>query len=113
VSIPDPTTLYEEYRRELAEFVELVRTGKAFSDRAAAERLAVRLVGALTHLHMRHRVDERGRCSTCRSVARAWWPWPKRITCTVYSALGASLRQPERFVLAVITDYAAAVRGRS
>lgn len=114
MSIPDPTTLYEAYGRELAEFVEMVRTGNAFSDQATAERLAIRLVGALTHLHARHRVDKLGRCSTCWRASRTWWqPWPKRITCTVYRALGFSLRQPERFVLSVITDNATTVRGAS
>jgi hypothetical protein len=112
VSLPDPTASYQAYGRELAELLELVLAGDLVADRAAAERLVCSL-GALVRLQQCHRVDEHGRCSTCRSAPRAWWPWPKRITCTVHSALSFYLRQPERFVLSVITSDVATVRGQS
>lgn len=72
VSLPDPTALYEVYSRELA----------------------------WLWLQQRHRVDERGRCSACWTVCAWWWPWPRRSTCTVYTALSCHLRRPDRLVLA-------------
>jgi hypothetical protein len=113
VSVPDPRTLQEEYEQELAAFVESVRSGTAFDDQATAERLSIRLVGALLPLQQHHRVDHRGRCPICRATPRWWWPWPKRVPCTVHAALGFALRQPARFVLPAITDKPATVRSRS
>ncbi|MGH3875127.1 MAG: hypothetical protein ACRDSR_27125 [Pseudonocardiaceae bacterium] len=113
MSVPDPRILQEEYERELADFIESVRSGKAFSDRATAERWSIRLVGALLPLQQCHRVDRHGRCPICRANPRWWWPWPKRVPCTVHAALSFSLRQPERFVLSAITDNPATVRHRS
>ena len=46
MSVSDPRTLQEEYERELADIVESVRSGAAFSDQVTAERLLIRLVGA-------------------------------------------------------------------
>ncbi|MGH3874923.1 MAG: hypothetical protein ACRDSR_26045 [Pseudonocardiaceae bacterium] len=113
MSVFDPRRLQEEYERELAAFVESVRCGEAFSDQATAERWSIRLVGALLWLQQCHRVDRHGRCPICRANLRWWWPWPKRVPCTVHSALSFHLRQPERFVLSVITENAATVEGRS
>ena len=109
----DPRISQEEYERELAAFVESVRSGEAFSDQATAERWSIRLVGALLRLQQCHRVDRHGRCPICRATPRWWSPWPKRVPCTVHSALSFHLRQPERFVLPVITGNAATVEGRS
>ena len=46
MSVSDPRILQEEYERELADIVESVRSGAAFSDQVTAERLLIRLVGA-------------------------------------------------------------------
>ncbi|MGI9001140.1 MAG: hypothetical protein ACR2GH_05690 [Pseudonocardia sp.] len=46
---------------ELSELLDTVLAGEVVSDRAVAERL-VRSVGALAHLHGRHRLDAHGRC---------------------------------------------------
>jgi hypothetical protein len=113
VSVSDPHILQDEYERELAAFVESVRSGEAFSDQATAERLSIRLVGALLRLQQCHRVDHRGRCPICRATPRWWRPWPKRVPCTVHAALSFSLRQPARFVLPAITGNTARARGRS
>ena len=109
----DPRRLQEEYKRELAGFVESVRCGEVFADQATAERWSIRLVGALLSLQRCHRVDRHGRCPICRAAPRWWWPWPKRIPCTVHAALGFALRQPERFVLSAITENTARAGGRS
>jgi hypothetical protein len=106
VSLPDPMTLYAAYGRELAELLEQVLAGDLVADRAVAERL-VRSLEALVWLQQRHRVDEHGRCLLPRTW---WWPWPKRTTCTVHSALGLYLGQPDRFVPA---ENQAHVRGMS
>lgn len=108
----DPRILQEGYERELAAFVESVRSGEAFDDQATAERLSIRLVGALLWLQQCHRVDRHGRCPICRATPRWWWPWPKRVPCTVHAALGFALRQPERFVLSALTAEPATVRDR-
>lgn len=113
MSVSDPCILQGEYERELADFVESVRSGEAFSDQATAERLSIRLVGALLWLQQRHKVDEHGRCSICRAAPCWWWPWPKRVPCTVHAALGFALRQPARLVLSAITGNPATVRVRS
>jgi hypothetical protein len=113
VSVSDPRILQEEYERELADIVESVRSGAAFSDQVTAERLLIRLVGAWLRLQQLHRVDRHGRCLICRAIPRWWRPWPKRVFCTVHAALGFALRQPERFVLSVITENAATVRSQS
>lgn len=114
MSVPDSRALHEEYERELVGFVELVRSGAAFSEQATAERLSIRLVGVLMSLLRRHRVDQRGRCSICRRSSGKWWRlWPKRTTCTVHAALDLALRQPERFVLAGITENRPHLRGTS
>jgi hypothetical protein len=99
---PTPAALYEVYGRELSELLDLLLAGEVVADRAVTERL-VRSVGALAYLHERHRLDRYGRCPICWSVPRTWWRrWPKRSTCTVHTALGFYLRQPARFVLAVM-----------
>jgi hypothetical protein len=70
----------------------------------------VRSLGALVRLQQQlHRVDERGRCSICRTIPRGWRRWPKHTTCIVDNALSFYLHQPERFVLSVITENTAAV----
>jgi hypothetical protein len=112
MSLPNPTTLHEAYGRELTELLEQVLAGDLITDRAASERL-VRSLGALVCLQERHRVDKHRRCSTCRSVPRAWWPWPKRVPCTVHSALSFYLRQPDWAVLPVITNNTSTTRGAS
>ncbi|MBV9315712.1 MAG: hypothetical protein JO100_18710 [Pseudonocardia sp.] len=109
--LPEPTALYAAQGRELAELLELVLTGSFVSDPATAERQIVRSLGALAQLHQRHRIDEHGRCSICRSAPRAWWPWPQRGECTVYATLRFYLRQPEWAVLAVITEGRSRARG--
>lgn len=92
VSAPDALTLHEAYGRELADMLELVRTGEAFSQPATAQRLSIRLVSVLTRLHEGHQVDERGRCSICWPRPRRWWrPWPRRALCTVHTAFGVYL----------------------
>ena len=113
MSVSDPRRLQEEYERELADFVESVRSGTAFDDQALAERLSIRLVGAWLRLQQCHRVDRHGRCPICRATPRWWWPWPKRVPCTVHAALGFALRQPAKFVLSAITGNPATVRNRS
>ncbi|MGI9004084.1 MAG: hypothetical protein ACR2GH_20955 [Pseudonocardia sp.] len=95
MSLPSPTTAYQVYGCELAELLEQVLAGDLVSDWAAVERQTVRSVGALVRLQQHHRVDARGRCSICRATPRAWWPWPKRIPCTVHTALSFHLRQPQ------------------
>jgi hypothetical protein len=112
VSLPEPTDSYQAYGRELAELLELMLAGDLVTDRATAERL-VRWLGALVRLQQLHCVDRHGRCLICRAIPRWWWPWPKHVSCTVHSALSFYLRQPERFVLSVITENAATVRSRS
>ena len=103
-------TLHEAYRRELAELLEVLLTGEVVSDRATAERL-IRSNGALQRLLDQHRPDKQGRCVICRQPPTHWWPWPKRTTCTVYSALSFFLRQPGRLVLAAVTNNPAEIRG--
>ncbi len=104
MSLPDPRILHEAYGRELAELLERVLAGDLVADRTAAEGL-VRSLGVLVRLQERHRVDTHGRCSTCQSVPRAGWRlWPKRVPCTVHSALSFYLRQPDWAMLSVITD---------
>ncbi|MGH3971965.1 MAG: hypothetical protein ACRDS9_01355 [Pseudonocardiaceae bacterium] len=105
--------LHELYGRELAELLDAVLAGDLVTDWASVERRVVRALAALVRLQQRHKVDEHGRCSICRSVPGAWWRWPKRTMCTVHSALSFNLRQPKRFVLPVITENAATVGGRS
>jgi hypothetical protein len=113
MSVSAPRRLQEEYERELAAFVESVRSGEAFSDQATAERLSIRLVGALLSLQQHHCVDRHGRCPICRATPRWWWPWPKRVPCTVHAALRFALRQPARFVSSTITGNPARAGGRS
>ncbi|MGH3973464.1 MAG: hypothetical protein ACRDS9_09070 [Pseudonocardiaceae bacterium] len=113
MSLPAPPALHEVYGRALAELLDAVLAGDLVTDWASVERRVVRALGVLVRLQQRHKVDEHGRCSICRSVPRAWWRWPKRATCTVHSALSFDLRQPERFILSVITENAATVGGRS
>jgi hypothetical protein len=109
----NPSALHELYGRELAELLDAVLAGDLVTDWASVERRVVRALGALVWLQRCHRVDRRGRCLICRAAPRWWWPWPKRVPCTVHSALSFHLRQPERFVLSVITGNAATVGGRS
>ena len=95
---------YQAYGRELAELLNTVLAGDLVSDWAAVERQVVRSLGALVRLQQLHRVDERGRCSICRTIPRGWRRWPKRTTCTVDNALSFYLHQPERLVFSVITE---------
>jgi hypothetical protein len=112
MSASDPRTLHDAYGRKLAEFVEMVRTGKAFSDQTTAERILMRLLGTLLSLQQCHQVDAHGRCSVCRTAPRTgWWPWPRRSTCTVHTALRFHLGQPDQFILAAITNNANTARG--
>jgi hypothetical protein len=114
VSRPDPQALHETYGQELTGLLDGVLAGDLMSDRASLERQVVRVVGALLWLHQRHRVDEHGRCSICWPLPRTWWwPWPRRSTCTVHSSLSFHLRQPDRFILAALTDDQAPVRDTS
>lgn len=113
MSLPAPPVLHELYGRELAELLDAVLAGDLGTDWASVERRVVCALGAFVRLQQRHKVDEHGRCSICRSVPRAWWPWPKRVPCTVHAALSFALRQPARFVLSAITANPAAVRDRS
>ncbi|MGH3947640.1 MAG: hypothetical protein ACRDSE_00730 [Pseudonocardiaceae bacterium] len=102
----------EAFGRELAELLDTVLAGDLVADQAVTvERRVVRTLGALASLQQRHRVDNRGRCSTCRAAHRAWWPWPPRTTCTVHAALSFYLRQPDWAVLPAITDSTGTVRG--
>jgi hypothetical protein len=87
-----PATLHEVYGQELAELLDTVLAGEVVTDRDIAERL-VRFLGALVHLHRRHRLDTRGRCAVCRWSRRWWCPWPpKRSSCTVHAALSFFLQ---------------------
>ncbi len=87
-------TMYRFFDDELSGLLDMVLSGDVVSDRAAAERL-VRSVGALVHLHKRHPIDARGRCTLCWPVPRRWWrPWPSRSTCSVHAALSFYLRHP-------------------
>ena len=109
----NPSALHEAFSQELAKLLDAVLAGDLVTDWASVERRVVRALGALMRLQRCHRVDRRGRCPICRATLRWWWPWPKRVSCTVHAALGFHLRQPERFVLSVITGNAATVEGRS
>lgn len=92
VNAPDALALHEAYGRELANMLELIRTGEALSQPATAQRLSIRLVGVLIRLHEGHQVDQRGQCSICwPPPRRCWRPWPRRTSCTVHAALGAYL----------------------
>lgn len=108
VNLPSPAILHEMYGRELAELLDKIAAGEVPAvavDQATAERWLFRLAGALMRVQEQHRVDERGRCSICWPLPPTWWrPWSKRSTCTVYSALGFFLRQPDRFLLTAVTD---------
>ncbi len=110
VSLPSPVALHEIYGRQLEELLDKIIAGEVpavIVDQATAERWLFRLAGALMRVQEQHRVDEHGRCSACRPVPVRWWrPWSKRSTCTVYSALGLFLRQPDRFLLAAVTGQA-------
>ncbi len=82
-----PDARHETYGQELAAMLELVCSGRAFTEPVTAERLSFRLVGILTRLYEGHDVDEHGRCSICRPRPRRWWrPWPGRAACTVDDA---------------------------
>lgn len=98
------TTRYRLFNEELSGLLDTVLAGEVVSDRATAERL-VRFLGAVAYLHERHPLDARGRCAVCWTIPRRWWwPWLRRSTCSVYSALSFFLRQPPQFVLATIAD---------
>lgn len=87
-----PTSLHDTYGQQLADMLELVRSGKAFTEPPTAQRLSIRLLGVLTRLHEGHQVDEHGRCAICWPRSRTWWrPWPRRAACTVHAAFGAYL----------------------
>ncbi len=96
--------VYRVFGNELSELLDTVLAGEVVSDRDTAERL-VRSVGALVDLHNLHRIDRRGRCGLCWPVQRRWWwPWSRRSTCTVHTALSFHLRQPSKFVLTTLTE---------
>lgn len=113
MALPDPWTVHEANTRELTWLLDEIVAGDlpaVVLDRATAERWLVRLIGVLMLLQERHRVDGRGRCVICWAVPRTWWwPWLRRSTCTVHTALSLYLRQPE-FVLAALTDTGTARR---
>jgi hypothetical protein len=114
VSALDPRADHGEYGQELAGLLDAVLAGRLVDDWAAVERRVVVAVGALLELLKLHQVDQRGRCSTCRAVPRAWWwPWPQRVPCTVYSALGFHPRQPGRFALPTLTGRVATAGDRA
>ncbi|HET9257948.1 MAG TPA: hypothetical protein VFO16_22480 [Pseudonocardiaceae bacterium] len=109
-----PTALYQAHENQLADMLELVCSGRAFAEPATAERLAIRLTGALMWLHRAHRVNQRGRCAICQPASRTWWwPWRRRGTCTVSLALSFYLRQPDQYVLTAINDHAPNPQGPS
>ncbi len=98
-------TRYRVFHDELSELLDTVLGGEMIADRATAERL-VRSLGAAVYLYERHPIDARGRCAVCWAVPRRWWrPWPRRSTCSVYSALSLFLRQPPESVLAVVAEH--------
>lgn len=114
MSLSDARTRHEAYRLELATLLELVLAARLVDDWAAVERLVVHVVWAQSRMLEAHPVDERGWCPTCWRASRQWWwPWPKRVPCTVYSALGFDPRQQGRFVLSTLTGSVAMVGGRS
>lgn len=105
-------TRYRMFHDELSDVLNIVLTGEIIDDRATAERV-VRSLGVAVYLHERHRIDEHGRCAVCWTVPRRWWrPWPRRSTCTVYSALNFWLRQPVESVLSTIEDRPKLLRGK-
>lgn len=100
----NPRDAHKAYRQELAALLELVLAAQLVDNWAAVERLVVQVVGAQSRMLEEHAVDERGRCSICRATPRAWWwPWPQRVPCTVYSALGFDPHHPGRSVLSTLT----------
>jgi hypothetical protein len=104
VSYSVHATRYRMFHDELSDLLDRVLTGEIIDDRATAERV-VRSLGVVVDLHERHRIDENGWCGVCWAVPRRWWrPWPRRSTCTVYSALDFFLRQRTEAVLAAIED---------
>lgn len=106
-------TRYRVFSDELSDVLDTVLAGDVVADRATAERV-VRSLGVVGYLHERHRIDERGRCAVCWTVPRRWWhPWPRRSTCTVYSALSFFLQQPTEFVLAAIEDQSNTLHGNT
>ncbi len=70
VSLSVSATLHEVHGQELVELLDTVLAGEVVADRDVAERL-VRSIGALVHLHQRHRLDTHGRCTVC--WPRRWW----------------------------------------
>lgn len=106
-------TRHRMFHDELSDVLDIVLTGEVIDDRATAERV-VRSLGVVVDLHQRHSIDARGRCRVCWPVPPRWWyPWPRRSTCTVYTALNFWLRQPVESVLAAIEDRPQSLRGRT
>jgi hypothetical protein len=93
---PPAPVVRESIHREVTSLLELALTGDLTKDRTATERRAVRSLGALVRLQEHHAVDGRGRCSICRAAPHLWWPWPRRIVCTVHSVLASFVYQPDR-----------------
>jgi hypothetical protein len=88
-----PTTARNGYGRELADMVDLIRSGRAFAEPATAERLSFRLVAVLDQVYGQHAPDEHGQCLICRPSPRWWRPWQRRATCTVHAAFAHDTRR--------------------
>jgi hypothetical protein len=97
--------VHEAHGRDLAELLDHVLAGDLDSSGVVVERQIVRALGALMWLQQHHQVNDHGHCPTCRPrQRRSWWPWPRRSTCTVHTALSLHLRQPDRLALAVTAE---------
>jgi hypothetical protein len=79
-------TAPDVYGRELADMVDLIRSGRAFAEPATAERLSFRLDAVLDQVYEQHAPDEYGQCLICRPSVRWWRPWSRRAACTVHAA---------------------------
>ncbi len=88
-----PTTTHDSYGRELADMVDLIRSGRAFTEPATAERLSFRLVAVLDQVYGQHAPDEHGQCLICRPSPRWWRPWSRRAACTVHAAFAHDARR--------------------
>ncbi|UJW32667.1 hypothetical protein L3Q67_02420 [Saccharothrix sp. AJ9571] len=89
-----------QQQRELDALLAYLLAGEyGTGEHAAAERRLVAMVAALAHLLRLHHVDERRRCTVCRPQPRTWWwPWRRRSTCTVQTALTFARFPPAKLV---------------
>ncbi|MGQ0715734.1 MAG: hypothetical protein ACT4NP_00230 [Pseudonocardiales bacterium] len=88
-----PATTPDAYGRELADMVDLIRSGRAFAEPTLAERLSFRLVAVLDQVYEQHAPDEHGQCLICRPSVRWWRPWSRRAACTVHAAFAPDARR--------------------